>query len=189
MPFLETFAAATGRGVLGDEHGVSPHGRLPAVVGNDGRGEACAHEVLRMAAQRLRAFAFGIGRLRRSETEPAAELRAGQPGEKLFELLPGRIPSGPGGISGKYPSGHFPVRCLRSGARSGRIFLSVHRLSGCPAKITPDRRTGMRSARIFFRSVPAPCGRVRPGLSEPGVHAGPRTAPNRESAPGYRRRR
>lgn len=40
MPLSQTTAAAAGCGMLSDENGVPPHGRLPAVVGNKRRGMA-----------------------------------------------------------------------------------------------------------------------------------------------------
>lgn len=45
VPFLQAAATAGGRGVLGDEDGVVPHGGLLAVVGGLGRGETLLDEV------------------------------------------------------------------------------------------------------------------------------------------------
>ena len=51
-PLREAVAAATGTGVLGDEHGMSAHRRLFPVIGWIRRGESRVDEVLAMAADR-----------------------------------------------------------------------------------------------------------------------------------------
>lgn len=50
MPLSQTTAAAAGCGMLSDENGVPPHGRLPAVVGNKRRREPPTHEIFGMTA-------------------------------------------------------------------------------------------------------------------------------------------
>ncbi len=56
VPFFEATAAAACRGVLGEEHGMTAHGGLPAVVGDVGGRQPFGHEVLCMLADCGKAF-------------------------------------------------------------------------------------------------------------------------------------
>lgn len=58
MPLSQTTAAAAGCGMLSDENGVPPHGRLPAVVGNKRRREPPTHEIFGMTADDRHSPAF-----------------------------------------------------------------------------------------------------------------------------------
>ena len=55
VPFFQTAAAAGGRGVLGDKHGMTAHGCLLSVVGDVGRGQTFGDDVLRMALYGIQA--------------------------------------------------------------------------------------------------------------------------------------
>ena len=77
-PFGEAVSAATGAGVLRFEHGMPSHWRLLAIVGRVRRSEACANEVLAMAADRLDAFIGYVLPIRYRKAEPAAELGLGK---------------------------------------------------------------------------------------------------------------
>ena len=85
MPLSQTTAAATGCGMLSDENGVPPHGRLPAVVGNKRRREPPTHEIFGMTADDRHSPAFDTGDLFGPQTEPAAEIGLRQPREKRLE--------------------------------------------------------------------------------------------------------
>ena len=81
MPLSQTTAAAAGCGMLSDENGVPPHGRLPAVVGNKRRREPPTHEIFGMTADDRHSPAFDTGDLFGPQTEPAAEIGLRQPRE------------------------------------------------------------------------------------------------------------
>lgn len=85
MPLSQTTAAAAGCGMLSDENGVPPHGRLPAVVGNKRRREPPTHEIFGMTADDRHSPAFDTGDLFGPQTEPAAEIGLRQPREKRLE--------------------------------------------------------------------------------------------------------
>lgn len=85
MPLGQTTAAAAGCGMLSDENGVPPHGRLPAVVGNKRRREPPTHEIFGMTADDRHSPAFDTGDLFGPQTEPAAEIGLRQPREKRLE--------------------------------------------------------------------------------------------------------
>jgi hypothetical protein len=46
IPFIKAVAAATGAGVLGNEYGMTAHGRLLSVVWNVSRGKAGSDKIL-----------------------------------------------------------------------------------------------------------------------------------------------
>lgn len=114
MPFGETSPATASRGMLGNEHRVSPHGRLLAVVGDDGRGQPLAYKVGGVAADGVRSFLVYVGDVGRFQAEPASERRVGKPFEKVGEVVFGRgLFRGPG----------FGILCLTEQIRKK----SVHR--------------------------------------------------------------
>ena len=85
MPLGQTSPAAAGRGVLGDKDRMPAHRGLPPVIGNNGRSEACAHEICGMTPDSLHAFSLDIGDIFRFQTKSSAELGCRQPGEQRIE--------------------------------------------------------------------------------------------------------
>lgn len=85
MPLGQTPPAAAGRGVLGDKDRMPAHRGLPPVIGNNGRSEACAHEICGMTPDSLHAFSLDIGDIFRFQTKSSAELGCRQPGEQRIE--------------------------------------------------------------------------------------------------------
>jgi hypothetical protein len=69
--------------MLGDEHGMSAHRRLPAVVAGMCRRETLAHDAPRVRADGFETLAGEGGPLRRSQAEPAPERRSLERGENV----------------------------------------------------------------------------------------------------------
>ena len=82
MPFVETSATATTSGVLGYEHGMSPHGSLLAVIGDDGRCQAFRHEVDSMLANGGEPLFVYIVHVFLPQVKSAAEVRLGKTSEE-----------------------------------------------------------------------------------------------------------
>ena len=85
MPLGQTSPAAAGRGVLGDKDRMPAHRGLPPVIGNNGRSEACAHEICGMTPDSLHAFSLDIGDIFRFQTKSSAELGCRQSGKQRIE--------------------------------------------------------------------------------------------------------
>ncbi len=79
MPLGEAPAAARGRRVLGDEHGVAAKGRLLAVVARRCRRKARGDEVAGMRQHEREALALEIVALAGAKPEAAPERRPGKP--------------------------------------------------------------------------------------------------------------
>ena len=90
-PLREATAATAGAGVLGDEHGMTAHRRLLAVVGRIRRGEACADEVLAMAADCRHPLLGDISPIRLRKVEAASEPRLPEPGKCAVVVLHRRV--------------------------------------------------------------------------------------------------
>lgn len=85
MPLGQTSPAAASRGVLGDKDRMPAHRGLPPVIGNNGRSEACAHEICGMTPDSLHAFSLDIGDIFRFQTKSSAELGCRQSGKQRIE--------------------------------------------------------------------------------------------------------
>ena len=86
VPPLVQASAATGSGrVLGQKDGVSAHGRLAAVVRRTGGREALAHEVLGVAAQRVRPLVQHVAAVGFRQAKAASERGSGQLCEGLVK--------------------------------------------------------------------------------------------------------
>ena len=85
VPLGQTPPAAAGRGMLGDKDRMPAHRGLPPVIGNNGRSEACAHEICGMTPDSLHAFSLDIGDIFRFQTKSPAEPGCRQPGEQRIE--------------------------------------------------------------------------------------------------------
>lgn len=89
VPFGQASPATAGRGMLGDEDRMAPHGSLPAVVGRCGRCKTGAYEILGMAPDRCKALLYEVRTLGIAQAEAAAKRRAGQASEQRLQILRG----------------------------------------------------------------------------------------------------
>lgn len=78
MPFLQTAPAAGPCSMLGYKDRVSPHRRLPAVVGRIGWSQSFPDKVLGVTAQNLRSFFRGIIAIIGLQGEAGPEAGLGQ---------------------------------------------------------------------------------------------------------------
>ncbi len=134
VPSFQTPSAAAGAGMLGNKNGVSPHGSLFSVVGNDCRGKACPHKILCVLPNDRESFFGNVSLVLGAQVKFCSKIGALQ---SLQSLLNGHAePLSPHGVenfrlwqqSETYPqnrsgvSAEYPV-----GVASGFI-LSDHKL-------------------------------------------------------------
>ena len=140
-PVGEAIAAATGAGMLRFEHGMTAHRCLFSVIGRICRGEACADEVLAMAANRLHALVRDVLPIRIRKAETVAELG-------LCKFLERGIRSG---------HGVFPFSRLRRSRQSGSLAsISALNLGPCPCAfrcVSSCTTTYSISSRLFPASI------------------------------------
>lgn len=87
VPFAQTTPAATTGGMLSKEDGMTTHGCLLAIVGDDGRRQALGYEVHGMTADGWKTFVDDIGTVLCGEVETAAESGLGQSVEEVGEVI------------------------------------------------------------------------------------------------------
>ena len=102
VPFGQATAAAGGRGVLGDEDRMTPHGGLPAVVAGRGRGQPIDDELPAVIQNHRQRLLLEIGPLLGSQSKTAAELASAKGREKVVEVAHGLSPR-PLAASSKVP--------------------------------------------------------------------------------------
>jgi len=86
VPLGQTTTAAGGRGVLGDEDRMAPHGSLAAVIGGLGRGQTLADEAATVFHDHRERLLLQIGSFSRAKAKAAAEPAPRQSRKQIVQV-------------------------------------------------------------------------------------------------------